>query len=274
MIKNLIIPIDISILSERSIEYSLNLEKVSNGLKITLVGCGFEEEVINKKTLEYLEKIKAQISNTTTIEVVLANGKFHEEIGVIANSVEDPLILISAFKASKNKDHFSSQDVIKIVDAAKQHILYLPEEEFDSQIKKIIYPIHMQSRVRHKATFTARLAKAFNAEVDIVSTQINLKEKKKKMCSLYCQQVSNHYKSIGIPISIHSVEGSNLATTVSTYSVENNADIISIIPEDKNDIRLFATSYLQDLLSKVTIPTLIIAGRKVKYSGSFSAAGG
>lgn len=274
MIKNLIIPIDISPLSGQSIEYALLIERLLPHITITIVGCGNVDEVVNNKVEELLDTYKTSFSNPENIKVINATCKFHAEIGELANSVEDPLIVISSYKEVKNRDFFTIHDVIKVVDSAKQHIISLPENEFKFQIKKISYPVHMQTRVRHKATFTAKIAKLFNAEVDLVSTQINLKEKKKTVCSLYCQQISNHYRSFQIPISINSVEGSNLATVVSEYSKETGADIVSIIPEDNKDIRLFSVSYLEDLLSKCEVPTLIIAGRKVKYSGSFSASGG
>lgn len=274
MIKNLIIPIDISPLSERSIEYALVIGKMLPTLKITLVGCCVVEEKINETIKNHLDKYGSSFVDKDNINFVTAKGKFHEEIGSLANSVEDPLILMSAYKDIKNRDYFSMQDVIKVVDTAKQHVIILPENDYKLQIKKITYPIHMQTRVRHKATFTAKMSKLFDAEVDIVSTQINLKEKKKKMCTLYCQQVSNHYKSVGIPITINSVEGSNLASVISDYSKETGSDLISVIPEDNKDIRLFSVSYIEDLLLKIEVPTLIIAGRKVKYSGSFSASGG
>ena len=275
MIKNLIVPIDISALSEQSIKYVLLIERMLPGITITIVGCGNVDEIVNNKVQELLDNYKSSFSNQNNIKVITTSCKFHDEIGELANSVEDPLIIISSYKEVKNRDFFTIHDVIKIVDTSKQHIISLPENEFNFQLNKISYPVHLKTRVRHKATFTAKLAKLFGSEVDIVSTPTtNLNEKKKKMCTLYCQQISNHYRSINIPITINSASGNNLASVVSDYSKETGADIVSIIPEDNKDIRLFSVSYLEDLLSKCEVPTLIIAGRKVKYTGSFSASGG
>jgi hypothetical protein len=274
MIQNLIIPVDISTLSERSIEYALIIDKSLQSLNISIIGCGYEEDAVKNKVQELLNKYKARFSEQTKIDVTYANGKFHEEIAVAANSKEDPLILMSSHKDIKNRDFFTIQDVIKLVDAAKQHVINLPENDFSFTINKIVFPVHTQTRVRHKATFTSKVAKNFNAGVDIVSTLTTSKEKTLKMCRLYTQQVANHYKSTGIPISINSSNGKNLASIISTYAKESNGDLISMIPEDNKDIRLFSVSYIEDLLSKSETPILIIAGRKVKYSGSFSSTGG
>lgn len=225
----------------------------------------FEELVVNfQSAFQHHESI---------LRFHISTGKIEDEICMLIDENKDSIFLRTYFDGENAKQNgYTKENVLKLMKLTAHNVLTFPDNKIPSKIKRIIFPIHHLSKVRHKVTLTAEIAKLFGSEIDVLCSIVTNQSTATKQCTLYSRQVTNHFRNVGIPTALHEIQGKSLSEAVLSYTEQNNGDLISIIKE-RNSGGVFGKSYLQEMVMNSTIPLLVIGPRKGRITASFKTSG-
>ena len=286
MIKNFVVPIDFSEESLKGLELAILFSQK--------IYCNIQMVYVQKKTTghfpseireEYnnakakFEKIIAdhtlKLGNESKLRYIIKKGpKVYEEIVNQAESYKDCIITTSTHGASGFEEFFIGSNAFKIISATTRPVIAIRKGNVPSDIRRIMLPIDIMPETRQKVPMTADIAALFGAEVHVVEVGTSHSSKVHKRLNAYSKQVSNFLKGRNISVVNKTLYGDNVADLTVEYANSIQADLISIITEQKSSITtLILGNYAQQILNKATIPVLNITPKEIQIKGSFSSSG-
>lgn len=286
MIKNFIVPIDFSEDSLKGLDLAV--------LFSTRLSVNIQMVYVQKKTAEHFpsaireeynkskdafEKIVKDytplLGNGSKLRYIIKKGpKVYEEVVNQAESYKESLIAASTHGASGFEEFFIGSNAFKIISATTRPVIAIRKGDVPKDIKKIVLPIDVMPETRQKVPLTAEIASIFGSEIHVVEVASSRSNKIHRRLNAYSKQVSNYLKGQNIPIVNKTIFGDNVADLTVEYANSINADMISIITEQKSSITtLILGNYAQQVLNKATVPVLNITPREIQIKGSFSTYG-
>jgi nucleotide-binding universal stress UspA family protein len=286
MIKNFIVPIDFSEDSLKGLDLAV-LFSTRTYVNIQLV-------YVQKRTAEHFpsaireeynkskdafEKIIQEytplLGNNSKLRYIIKKGpKVYEEVVNQAESYKESMITASTHGASGFEEFFIGSNAFKIISATTRPVIAIRKGNVPTDIRKIMLPIDIMPETRQKVPLTAEIASLFGSEIHVVEVAASRSNKVHRRLNAYSKQVSNFLKGQNITVINKTIYGDNVADITIEYANTIQADLISIITEQKSSItNLILGNYAQQVLNKATIPVLNITPREIQIKGSFSASG-
>jgi nucleotide-binding universal stress UspA family protein len=208
------------------------------------------EEIINKNRKKLLKG---------KIEYKIRKGKVYKEIVNQATYSDAFLIVAGTHGASGFEEFWIGSNAYRIVAAASCPVITIRNGFcLLESTSKILLPIDSTLETRQKVPFTTELAKAFGAEIILLSLYTSSVKEVKEIVDSYAQQAKNYIVKHTVRYSSDKsqVEG-NLADNVIEYAVKNNVDLISIMTEQEiSATNLILGTYAQQIVNHSPIPVL------------------
>ena len=270
--KQIIVPIDFSELSLKGLDLALlisrylksNIEMVhvmQNKKNIYAAEAGVEHKTVEHHFDNLIKKYK---DAKTGLSYVVKEGKIHDEIISQAGSHEDSIIVTSTHGNSGWEELFMGSNAYKIVASSTCPVFTIRGENIPKSIKKIILPLDITPETREKVPFTSKLARAFNAEVSIVTVHSSDSFEIKDTLKNHAKQVVNYLNYLNIKNSLAELYGSNLTDITIEYAVNEKADLISIMSEqEKSFANLLLGSYAHQMINKSPIPVACFPTKQI-----------
>lgn len=283
--KHIIVPIDFSKESLNGLRLAIifanqiktNIQLVYVQRAVSEMGrIGLEEE--HKTAIQNFEKLieeySSKLNDGQELSYIIKKGKVYREVVNQAEAFEDTIIICSTHGASGFEEFFIGSNAFKIVSATENPVITIRHGSVPHEIKKIVMPIDITADTRQKVPFTAEIAKAFGAEVHVVSVSSIQSDDIIAKLNAYSKQVCDFLKGSEVPFKTASLTGDNITDVVIEYALDINADLISIMTEQSKAISNFVLgSYAQQMLSKSPIPVLSITPQDIFILGSFITQG-
>jgi len=283
--KHIIVPIDFSKESLNGLRLAIifanqlktNIQMVYVQRAVSEMGrIGLEEE--HKTAIQNFEKLIAEYSSKLNdgqeFSYIVKKGKIYREVVNQAEAFEDTIIICSTHGASGFEEFFIGSNALKIVSATENPVVTIRHGSVPHDIKKIVMPIDITADTRQKVPITAEIAKAFGAEVHVVSVSSIQTDDIVAKLNAYSKQVCDYLKNSEVNFKTASLTGDNITEVTIEYALDINADLISIMTEQSKAISNFVLgSYAQQMLSKSPIPVLSITPQELFILGSFITQG-
>jgi len=266
---HIIVPIDFSSESLKGLElailFSGNMES-----KIQMVyvqkksmdySPGSKEQELRFAKEEFAklkEKYSIRLPQNIKLDYIIKTGRIYREIVNQADSFKESFIVTSTHGASGFEKFFIGSNAFKIISATSKPVVTIRANELPQKISKIIFPLDITTDSRQKLSFTAELARLFNAEVHVITISSLQTEDITKKLSLYSNQVCDYLEKRKIKCLTDSLTGSNLVELILNYSKLVKADLISIMTEQISDANYILGTAAQQLLNRSEIPVLSI----------------
>ena len=287
MIKNFIVPIDFSEDSFSGLELAvLFSNRCFVNIQLVYVQKRTAEHFPSAIREEYnkakdaFEKIileyTAKLGNGSKISYIIKKGpKVYEEVVNQAESYKESMITSSTHGASGFEEFFIGSNAFKIISATTRPVIAIRKGPVPTDIRKIVLPIDNMPETRQKVPLTADIASLFGAEIHVIEVASSHSSKIHRRLNAYSKQVSNFLRGRDITVVNKMIYGDNVADITVEYANSIQADMISIITEQKSSITtLILGNYAQQVLNKATIPVLNITPKEIQIKGSFSTYGG
>jgi nucleotide-binding universal stress UspA family protein len=284
--KHIVVPIDFS-------------EESINGLKLAIIfanqfkAClqmvyvqkpatemgrlNLEEEHI-KVEEAFAKVIKDYGSNfhdSSKFEFFIKRGKVYHEVVSQAEAFENSVIILSTHGASGFEELFIGSNALKIISASDLPVITIRHGAIAREISTIVLPIDITPDTRQKATLTATVAKAFNAEIHVLGVCSSSSSEAEIKVNAYTKQVCEYFKEHQVKHRFAIRTGKSILNTIIEYSAEVKADMISVMTEKSGSLSDFVLgTNAQQMISKSPIPVLNITPKEVSVKGSFSTSGG
>jgi nucleotide-binding universal stress UspA family protein len=215
--------------------------------------------VLSTSIKDYFE-IKLQKYKDTLygkLDYKIREGKIYGEICNQAKYDDSDLIVMGTHGVSGFENLWMGSNAYRVVSHAPSPVLSLRFDYDKKDFKKIVLPLDATKETRQKVPLITEIAKAFNAEIFVVT--INEKDKQSVIRKLeqYNQQVSEYISNKGVKCSTNNLIGSNLTDITIEYAEKNNADLIAIMTEQSESAKnIFLGPYAQQMVNHSTVPVM------------------
>jgi len=236
----------------------------------------FEEEATTaeQKFNKLVEEYSPKMLESANLTYIVKKGKIYREVVNQAEAFEDSAIICSTHGASGFEEFFIGSNAFRIISATERPVITIRHGAMPHEIKKVVLPLDISTDTRQKVPFTAEIAKAFDAEIHIISVANRQTDEIDLKLNAYIKQVSTYLKDREIRFQTASIRGDNLTDLTIEYALDVNADLVSIMTEQNFALSDFVLgSQAQQMLSKSPIPVLSITPKEVFIMGSFHTQG-
>ena len=283
--KNIIVPVDFSDESLNGLRLAIIFAN-RFGARIQMVyvqktpsemsRIGLEEE--KKSALQNLKKLKDEygrkMHDPNKLDSIVKKGRIYREVVNQAQAFEDSIIICSTHGASGFEEFFMGSNAFKIVSASNMPVISIRHGSVAQDISRIILPIDSSNETRQKLPFTAQIANIFNAEVHVLGLTTTNSEDVENKVTAYCNQVCEYLKDYGVKYQLQRLNVDNTTTATIEYAVNVEADLISIMTEQNDNLADFVLgTSAQQMLNKSPMPVLSITPKEIFILGSFRTSG-
>ena len=183
-----------------------------------------------------------------------------------AKYIDASFIVSATHGASGFEEFFIGSNAGRIVGASECPVFTIRKEGCPRALDRIVMPIDLTLETRQKVPLTCELAKAFKAEVHVLTIQSKgHDDEQKKKLKAYADQTCAYIKDQKISFVRATVNNSNIATATIDYASKVKANLISIMTEQELSFsNLILGPYAQQLVNHSAIPVLSIHPNK-KY---------
>jgi nucleotide-binding universal stress UspA family protein len=138
-----------------------------------------------------------------------------------------------------------------------------------TSIKKIVLPIDDTVETRHKVPFTIEIAKAFGAEVHVLSLYYSEDKDAAKKVVSYTKQVVDLLKDNNVKFIVDSIKGEKDPFKTIEYAQKIEADLITIMSEqDSSPLSIILGQFAQETVNHSPIPVLTVQPKEIFNSSS------
>jgi nucleotide-binding universal stress UspA family protein len=283
--KDIIVPLDFSDDAVKGLELAILLSQ-KTPVKIQMVyvqrkaaegiPSSAEEEYkqAERKFHKIIEYYSSKLGSDSQLTYIIKKGKVYQEIVAQAQAFPESVIVASTHGASGFEELFIGSNAHRIISATDRPVITIRKSPVPENIARIVLPINTTVNSRQKVIFTAHLAQIFGSEIHVVSVSSSHSKKIVSRLNAYSQQVINFLKSKELNYKSATLFGNNYTSMIIDYAESIHADLISMINESGGSLTdLIVSGTAQQMISKSSIPVLVIRAKEHFIKGSFSTFG-
>ncbi len=279
--KKIIVPVDFSKESLKGLDLAIMIaNKMEAGVEILHVmnpsdgvfkdsskGPGVVEEEDMKKIIRQYEQ---QMTGGGRITWAIREGKVPQEVKSHAHDEDAEMIVGSTHGASGFEEMFTGSNALKIMALSSIPVILTRPEDTPEKLDKILLPIDETLESRQKAPFSAKLARAFNAKIILLTLLPDTENPEHKArVSGYKKQVEDYLKEHNVKFQEVEKEGNNLVKSILDCQKEYGGDLISVMAEEERTLSpVLLGSNVQRLLVESSQPVMCISQMKI-HKGPF-----
>lgn len=272
-----IVPIDFEEQSMISLEQAGNLAYVLKSDIILLHV--MDEPGSSASAKQYHKELKAEIKDKLEVYVKnLSNeyglkvsyeiryGKPYQEICDFAEEKDATLIIMGSNKY-KGIKRFIGSNSLRVVRQSSIPVITIKGKSHKKGCERILLPLDLTKETREKVARCLEFARAYGAEVHVVSVNENDSFEKSAL-ERQMNQVKTYLQGHDIKVvDKFLVKSGSIAQTILKYGMENDVDLIMIMTQQEQNITdLFIGSQAQDIINNSEIPVLSVIPRTQEVS--------
>lgn len=213
------------------------------------------ENQFNKLIKKYSKLLPVSKMNYTIRE-----GKVYHQIALEAQEKEAILIVAGTHGTSGFEEFWIGSNANKIVTLSPCPVITIRGGiKISRELKRIVLPIDSTPETRQKASFTAEIAKLFDAEVFILALYTSGFSTIQEAVNSYTNQVKRFLEEENIICHLEEIRTDNIAQTTIDYAEKIEANLISIMTEqEKSASNLWLGPFAQQTVNHSPIPVLSI----------------
>ncbi len=279
--KKILVPIDFSQNSLRTLDYVLNyvdnmeteiiLVWVNGVRSKDILVSETEEHSMEKEATSRFEKIIAEHASTlknTKLSYRIREGKVHVEVANQAKYDDVDLVVCGTHGASGFEEHYIGSNAYRIVMYCECPVVTVrPNYRYNSASNIFVMPIDSSAGTRQKVPFTCELARRFGAEIHILGLYSSKLSSLKRKVDNYVAQVEKYIIEEGIQTKTVFLEADNITKTSISYAESVDADLISIMTEQESSSFSFLLgTYAEQMIGSSGIPVLSVSPKVLTSS--------
>jgi len=272
--KTILVPTDFSDVSRNASRYAVNLAKSLNykvllfhvyNLPVLTAGDFSTTEMIDINELEkgYRERLNEEAAflrkgSDITIECKTMSGFAVDEIAVIEEKEKPDLIVMGLSSTGTISDFMFGSITTDVVKNTQTPVIIVPEASQYKEIKKIVFTsdLKMECEMCMHAPLKD-LIESFNSNISILNVVKEQADKIGKDDGVSGRRIEKYFENK--EHMYHFLENNDIIAGISEFIVNQNIDMITMIPQKHNLIeRLFKESNTKKMAFHVDIPLLTL----------------
>ena len=217
----------------------------------------YVRNLATQKLEDLCEKHQAKLTNTKITSMIM-QGKVAPTLAAEAEKANASMIVIGTNGASGFEKYWMGSTAVRIVQEATCPVLSIREGfNFHKKLERILVPLNMSTNSRQKLPVAVKMAKAFDAQINILGQYEN--NTQAQTVGIYIKQAEAFLEKQNIPYTTEFMQSKNLADDVLSYAETINSDLIVISTEQDNVLSsLFIGTNAQQLVHHSLVPILSV----------------
>ncbi len=191
-----------------------------------------QRDQIDGRLQQLVDQYRSQLKGK--IEYKIRSGKVYKEVVHQARYQDASLIVTGAHGVSGFEEFFLGSNALRIVSASDQPVLTVDESFTGEFFQRMLLPIDLTHESRQKVPFTADLARAIHAEVEVLGLIPYSDAAVEHKIKVYSQQAADHLTQKGVTNTLEFEQGRRVADLVLDHARLMGADLISIMSEKES----------------------------------------
>ncbi|MCB9186383.1 MAG: universal stress protein [Flavobacteriales bacterium] len=232
-----------------------------------------ELESAQARLQEDANRIEEEHGINVTQEVV--SGRIYEEIVRAADEVGADMIVMGTHGASGWEEFFVGSNAFKVVTQSSCPVLSIQEQAKNPECLNIILPLDSTPETRQKVRYAVTMAKKFGSTIHIASLLTEDNEEIRYDFEKKVKQITEYLDREGIPHTVATLVGSNLATMTMNFAESKGGNLIVMMTEQESNLTGFLMGpFAQQIVNHSRIPVLSISPEDLtNVDDSFHALG-
>lgn len=270
--KDIVVAIDFSKGSERALEYAIELANLAhanvNMVWVDNIGAAELAFVNESKELrneakgnfdELLDTYKKKLVNGK-LSAKVRKGRVYQELATYIKQNESSLLIVGAHGSSGFEEYWIGTNAFRIVSSSTIPVVTVKYNyNVNRGYRKILLPVYHNNQTLQKVAFTADLAKATGADINILALNSSGLRSMQRIVDSNVSKVQKHLDEKGINYITDNCNCDNLAVSIIDHARMVDADLIAIMT-DVNDqaSSILLGPYAQQLVNYSPVPVLSI----------------
>ena len=270
--KNIIVAMDFSKGALRALDYAIKIaNNTQSDILLVWVDSQYTKEVLAelcknegrrdaKNELQRIVKDKTSLLTGGKFKIKLRKGKVYQELALQAKVSDAYLVIVGTHGISGFEEFWIGSNAFKIISYASCPVVSIRYNyDVEKPIKRIIVPIDNSIDSIKKVPTAAKLAKAFDAEIHLLSIYTtNLVSLKKKVDRVVLQS-EKYLAKESVPFITKVIQSNNLPVTVVEYGKKVNGDMVVIMTDqEKANLSILMGDYSQKIINLSPMPILSV----------------
>lgn len=270
--KNIIVAMDFSRGAFRALDYAIKIaNNTQSNILLVWVDSQNTKEIspelckneLRRDAKIELQRIVEQNSKVLTggkLKIKLRKGKVYKELAMQAKLSEAALVVVGTHGISGFEEFWIGSNAFKIISYAACPVISIRYDyNFEKPIKRIIVPIDNSTDSIKKIPMAAKLAKAFDAEIHLLSIYTTKLVSLKKKVDRHVLAAEKYLAKENVVFITKVIQSNNLPKSVVEYSNEVKADMIVIMTDqDKANLSILMGDYSQKIINLSSMPILSV----------------
>lgn len=266
--KNFIVPHDFTDVAERALHHAIITAKVVAAKVYVLHVVSKSKEI--KKAEERLKTVIDKYSDEGVKLVPKTRvGSIFEDIGDFAAEHHAELIFMGTHGAS-GWQHIAGSHALRVITHSTVPFIIVQKETIsETSYNDIVVPLDLHNDTKQKLTAVASMANYFDSKVHVI-TPNETDEFLKNKVNANLLFAKRFFDERGIEMTTKLAPSSGFDAEVIKYAVEMDADLISIMNQNKtNLLGAFGSNYEQFIITnEAQIPVLVVNPMDTPYGAS------
>lgn len=264
----IVVGIDFSECSLNALAHAVSLAEKSN-LEIVMLWVNkFSEECVlnhncellvsGAKTLflELIEKYRPVLGDR--ISYVIREGRVYESINELCEEIKPLLVVIGTHGISGFSEKWLGSNAYRMSLMLETPVIIIRNVvDVNKSLTKILLPIDSTVETRQKLPLTAKLAQYFDATVYVLAVHVSTLDDVAAKVKSYINQVAEYLEDKGVKYETDEIYSRDLVKDIIDYAEKIDANLLSIMDEQEDNLKVFEGSYTLQLVTKSKCPVLI-----------------
>lgn len=271
--KNIIVAVDFSDCSVNALEHAIRIaQKGSFNIIMVWVNNPTTTKILleSNQSLDMIREVENQFNKlvanysgaltSSSISFSIREGKVYHQIALEAKEKEAFLVIAGTHGTSGFEEFWIGSNAYKIVLLAPCPVITIRAGiNINKELGRILMPVDSTPETRQKASFTAKVAKLFQAEIYVLALYSTGISTVQETVNNYAKQVIRFLEEEKIKCHFESLRADNLARAAMDYAAKIDANLVSIMTEQETSAsNLWLGPYAQQLINHSPIPVLSI----------------
>lgn len=264
----IVVGIDFSECSLNALAHAVSLAEKSN-LEIVMVWVNkFSEECVLNHNCELLvsgakthfseliEKYRPVLGDR--ISYVIREGRVYDSINELCEEINPLLVVIGTHGISGFSEKWLGSNAYRMSLMLETPVIIIRNDiDVNKSLTKILLPIDSTVETRQKLPLTAKLAQYFDATVYVLAVHVSTLDDVAAKVKSYTNQVTEYLEDKGVKYETDEIYSRDFVKDIIDYAEKIDANLLSIMDEQENNLKVFEGSYTLQLVTKSKCPVLI-----------------
>ena len=270
--KDIVVAVDFSKGSIHALDYAIELANLTHanvtmvwvenitGSEIAMVRESKELHSEGKRNLnELLEEYKDKLS-PGKLTAKVRKGRVYSELASYVRQNECCMLIVGAHGSSGFEEYWIGTNAFRIVSSSPSPVITI-KYNYDIQrgFRKILFPVYHTPQTLHKVEFTANLAKATGADINILTLNPSGLKSLQRVVDSNLAKVKAHFDEKGVNYLVDNINSDNPAADIIEHARMVDADLISIVTDVNDQANsILLGQFAQQLVNYSPVPVLSI----------------